>query len=73
MNERELERSEERVAQERAAAIRRARSAVEADGAEDCIDCGRPIPPERREVAPFAERCVPCQQIAEKNGRLYAS
>ncbi|MFD5224147.1 TraR/DksA family transcriptional regulator [Microbacterium sp. NPDC058342] len=31
-----------------------------------CASCGRPIPPGRLEVRPFAELCVPC---AEKAGR----
>jgi len=31
-----------------------------------CAHCGRPIPPERLEVRPFAEYCVAC---AEKLGR----
>lgn len=31
-----------------------------------CANCGRPIPPERLEVRPFAEYCVAC---AEKRGR----
>lgn len=31
-----------------------------------CVDCGRPIPPARLAIRPFAERCVPC---AEKRGR----
>ena len=25
-----------------------------------CVGCGKPIPIERLEVRPFAERCVPC-------------
>lgn len=25
-----------------------------------CSECGRPIPVERLEVRPFAEKCVPC-------------
>ena len=31
----------------------------------ECIDCGVDIPDERLEVAPFAERCVPCQTAWE--------
>ncbi len=31
-----------------------------------CVHCGKPIPPERLEVRPFAEYCVAC---AEKLGR----
>lgn len=29
-----------------------------------CVDCGRPIPPARLEVRPFADRCVPCAEAA---------
>lgn len=25
-----------------------------------CVDCGQPIPVERLDARPFAERCVPC-------------
>ena len=31
----------------------------------ECTDCGVDIPDERLEVAPFAERCVPCQTAWE--------
>ena len=32
----------------------------------DCVDCETPIPYERLEVQPIAERCAPCQEIYEK-------
>ncbi len=31
-----------------------------------CMDCGRPIPPERLEVLPYATLCVACQSRREK-------
>lgn len=39
-----------------------------ARGSELCTECGRPIPAARRAVAPFARRCVECQELlaAEK-------
>jgi phage/conjugal plasmid C-4 type zinc finger TraR family protein len=32
-----------------------------------CDDCPEPIPAERLTAAPGATRCLPCQQISEKN------
>ncbi len=32
-----------------------------------CIDCQNPIPYERLEVAPHAERCIRCQTAHENN------
>jgi phage/conjugal plasmid C-4 type zinc finger TraR family protein len=36
----------------------------------ECEDCGEPIPPKRLKVNPEATRCVTCQTLAEKNGRM---
>lgn len=33
----------------------------------DCIECGLPIPPQRLQAAPFAVRCICCQQEYESN------
>lgn len=33
--------------------------------AAECVDCGEPIPEGRREAAPWATRCVDCQQRHE--------
>lgn len=45
-------------------------SAIQADvageGAEICVDCDEPIEAERRKVAPFARRCIICQEVMEK-------
>lgn len=31
----------------------------------ECVDCGEPLSTERRQAAPFAERCVGCQSKRE--------
>jgi len=31
-----------------------------------CADCGDPIPEARREAVPGAERCIDCQEMAER-------
>lgn len=61
-----------RAAQERAAGIARASAAVKEQGAETCADCGETIEAERRRAAPFATRCITCQQIFEKDMRRSA-
>ncbi len=33
--------------------------------AEECEDCGKPIPGERRKAAPGCTRCVRCQKLFE--------
>ncbi len=34
------------------------------DGVVRCIECARPIPPERLDALPTAQRCVPCASTA---------
>ncbi|WP_224825611.1 TraR/DksA C4-type zinc finger protein [Cognatishimia sp. MH4019] len=72
MNERDLERSEDRVTQERDRMANVARSAVRQVGNSDCVECGRQIPEARRQAAPFADRCIDCQQDKERKDRIYA-
>lgn len=31
----------------------------------DCVDCGEPIGEKRKAVAPYAVRCITCQQALE--------
>lgn len=40
-------------------------------GTDDCIHCGDPIPLARRQAVPNAQRCLECQQITEKQKRLW--
>lgn len=42
------------------------RARVAPSGALECDDCGEPIPEERRRAAPFATRCVECQERFER-------
>lgn len=69
MDERDFEMSERKVALERDSQIGRATAAVTGRGSEDCVQCGYPIPAARRAAAPFAERCVECQEAKEKGSR----
>ncbi|MFV1530489.1 MULTISPECIES: TraR/DksA C4-type zinc finger protein [unclassified Phaeobacter] len=66
MDERFLDQAERAVEAERARAVQRVTSAVAGTGRKACLDCGDGIEPKRRAAAPFAVRCVACQQIAER-------
>lgn len=35
----------------------------------ECLECGEPISPARREAAPYATRCVECQSYVERYAR----
>jgi phage/conjugal plasmid C-4 type zinc finger TraR family protein len=61
-----LDRADEIAARQRDAGIARAAASVKAEGREACMDCGRPIPKQRRLAAPFARRCVDCQEEMER-------
>lgn len=40
----------------------------------DCVDCGEPIGEMRKAVAPYAVRCISCQDFFErKTGRTIGS
>jgi phage/conjugal plasmid C-4 type zinc finger TraR family protein len=41
-------------------------AAAARQAAEDCRDCGDPIPSARREAVAGVERCVHCAEILEK-------
>ena len=69
MDERDFEMSERKVAMERAAQVGRASAAVRGHGADECVRCGDTIPAARRAAAPFAARCVDCQELQEKENR----
>lgn len=64
--ERQFELAELRTAQERDAAIAEAISQVSRTGSDDCVDCGEPIPVDRKIAAPFARRCLDCQMFHEE-------
>lgn len=54
---------------ERAHGAAMVRAALQAQGADECHDCGDTIPPERRKAAPWATRCVYCQEVSEVGRR----
>lgn len=66
MDERFLDLAEQAVEAERTRAVQRVTSAVAGTGRKACLDCDEEIEPKRRAAAPFAVRCVACQQVAER-------
>lgn len=61
--------SEALVEQQTEARIAGIRAALEAEGEEDCIDCGEEIETARRAAMPSAVRCVGCQGLFERRGK----
>lgn len=55
-----------RIAQDRLAALQRAREAVERPGFGACAACGRPIGLARLLAVPETERCVRCAAAGER-------
>lgn len=55
--------------QERDALIAVASVSVRAHGADACVECGCVIPKARRIAAPFALRCIECQEAIEREAR----
>jgi RNA polymerase-binding transcription factor DksA len=45
--------------------VSRALERLDAGSYGQCVDCGNPMPEERLDAKPDAERCVPCQQRFE--------
>lgn len=68
IGEREIELAEQRVLQEREAAIARARAALAGAGSLDCRICGDPIPVERRAALPSATTCIDCASNGASTG-----
>ncbi len=66
VTERQIEAAEAMVSLERDDAIARIRAELTADGTDECIACGEPIPAARRRAMPSAERCITCQSTFEK-------
>lgn len=57
--------AQDKLAAELDDGIAAASSAVAGKGAETCLDCNKPIPVARRVVAPWAVRCIECQELLE--------
>lgn len=66
MTERFIEQAEATVQFEADMAVKKVQSTLAPSGRTDCEDCGEEIGAERLAVAPFARRCVPCQQATER-------
>lgn len=54
---------------ERAHGTAMVRAALQAHGADECHECGDTIPADRRKAAPWATRCVYCQEVSEVGRR----
>lgn len=61
-----LDRASELEEAERAAGTQAVRAQLAQPGATECEDCGDEIPEARRIAAPWAVRCVYCQEVAER-------
>lgn len=48
---------------------RRARKGLGAVSAQDCGDCGEPIPEARRTAQPGCQLCIACQRRMEKTNK----
>lgn len=73
MDERFLDWAEQQAAAERADAITACQRATHGVGQDECDGCGELIPPDRRQAAPFATRCLSCQAAIELQRRAYRS
>jgi len=58
--------AEERLDAERALLGHALAHRLRPSGAVECEDCGCDIPAARRKAAPFATRCVACQEQSER-------
>lgn len=68
----ELEESmrEQAVARQRAASDLKRAASANTPAAEDCTECGDPIPLKRRKAAPGCTRCIKCEQTDEALRKL---
>lgn len=66
----ELMERESLLEKRRADAMARERVLQLAGAAQDCHDCGDPIPADRQAAAPGCTRCVPCEQTEEAQRKL---
>lgn len=70
MDERDIEVSEANVAMEAVRAVSKIRGQIAEAGTDECEACGAIIPEERRKAAPWATRCLCCQELAERSFRV---
>ncbi|WP_422371330.1 TraR/DksA C4-type zinc finger protein [Hoeflea sp.] len=64
-----IEQAEARVALERDLKLGAVTALVGGAGSPECRDCGSEIPQARRAAAPWAERCITCQETFERGRR----
>ncbi len=64
--ERDFELAETLATAERESGVARIVNHLHEAGSSHCEDCGEVIPRERRQVAPWARRCVTCQKLWER-------
>lgn len=50
---------------ERSAGVAAVQALLQGAGSDECQDCGCEIPAARRAAAPWAVRCIHCQQIED--------
>ncbi len=62
-----VDMAEERLDFERARLSGIFQARVSPSGVTECEDCGDTIPAERLAAAPFATRCLHCQELFEKD------
>lgn len=69
-NEEEAEIAQLQALFDNEAAVRAARDAIRAQSqgpsAEECDECGEPIPEARRKAIPGVRFCVDCKEMAER-------
>lgn len=63
-----VELAEQRVEQEAAAGIARARAALTGTSGRLVCDCGEPISEARRRAVPNTDQCINCATFAERSG-----
>lgn len=51
---------------DRIGGVQSVRARMQGQGAEFCADCDEEIPAKRRAAAPWAERCISCQDDHDK-------
>ena len=59
----------EQMLQEQLAAFKAKQSTLPAVSVKECVDCGEPIPEQRRAAVKGCQRCIECQQFADKATR----